>query len=219
MSWMRHNMTLVTHSMWSFWGWVEQSTLKCIDLCFFIIIIVIIIIFNGGNPPVTNPHHYHYCQNPTMVGFWLVGICRLATITISSTIKILTSLFGAFPVSSSAYSTFALAVAGVVAGNLWIFIFQKRFLTTNNLWTFIVSKEVSYEEVSAGLLLAYALLTDSLSTFLSSSSSRSSSSSSSSSSLFGSQSLFDTLTSIVLAAVERDEDWINKQILRGQANK
>ena len=75
MSWMRHNMTLVTHSMWSFWGWVEQSTLKCIDLCFFIIIIVIIIIFNGGNPPVTNPHHYHYCQNPTMVGFWLVGIC------------------------------------------------------------------------------------------------------------------------------------------------
>ena len=78
MSWMRHNMTLVTHSMWSFWGWVEQSTLKCIDLCFFIIIIVIIIIFNGGNPPVTNPHHYHYCQNPTMVGFWLVGICWLA---------------------------------------------------------------------------------------------------------------------------------------------
>merc|ERR1712223_2153432 len=73
------------------------------------------------------------------------------------------SLFGAFPVSSSAYSTFALAVAGVVAG----------------------------------LLLAYALLTDSLSTFLSSSSSRSSSfssrssssSSSSSSSLVGSQSL------------------------------
>merc|ERR1712014_84676 len=81
------------------------------------------------------------------------------------------SLFGAFPVSSSAYSTFALAVAGVVAG----------------------------------LLLAYALLTDSLSTFLSSSSSRSSSSSSTSS-LFGSQSLFDTLTSIVMAAVERDED-------------
>merc|ERR1712083_1157925 len=77
------------------------------------------------------------------------------------------SLFGAFPVSSSAYSTFALAVAGVVAG----------------------------------LLLAYALLTDSLSTFLSSSSSRSSSSSSPTSSLFGSQSLFDTLTSIVLAAV------------------
>ena len=75
MSWMRHNMTLVTQCMWSFWGWDEQSTLKCIDLCFFIIIIVIIIIFNGGNPPVTNPHHYHYCQNPTMVGFWLVGIC------------------------------------------------------------------------------------------------------------------------------------------------
>ena len=49
---------------------------------FFIIIIVIIIIFNGGNPPVTNPHHYHYCQNPTMVGFWLVGICRLAIIII-----------------------------------------------------------------------------------------------------------------------------------------
>ena len=82
MSWMRHNLTLVTHSMWSFWGWVEQSTLKCIDLCFFIIIIVIIIIFNGGNPPVTNPHHYHYCQNPTMVGFWLVGICRLAIVII-----------------------------------------------------------------------------------------------------------------------------------------
>ena len=82
MSWMRHNLTLVTHSMWSFWGWVEQSTLKCIDLCFFIIIIVIIIIFNGGNPPVTNPHHYHYCQNPTMVGFWLVGICRLAKMII-----------------------------------------------------------------------------------------------------------------------------------------
>ena len=91
MSWMRHNLTLVTHSMWSFWGWVEQSTLKCIDLCFFIIIIVIIIIFNGGNPPVTNPHHYHYCQNPTMVGFWLVGICRLAiVITIISTITITT---------------------------------------------------------------------------------------------------------------------------------
>ena len=85
MSWMRHNLTLVTQSMWSFWGWVEQSTLKCIDLCFFIIIIVIIIIFNGGNPPVTNPHHYHYCQNPIMVGFWLVGICW-GTITTSTTI-------------------------------------------------------------------------------------------------------------------------------------
>ena len=50
-----------------------ESTLKCIDIScsvFFIIIIVIIIIYiNGGNPPVTNPHHYHYCQNPTMVGF------------------------------------------------------------------------------------------------------------------------------------------------------
>merc|ERR1712037_771953 len=42
------------------------------------------------------------------------------------------SLFGAFPVTSSAYSTFALAVAGVVAG----------------------------------LLFAYALLTDSLSALL-----------------------------------------------------
>ena len=29
-----------------------------------------------------NPHHYHYCQNPTMVGFWLVGICRLASVNI-----------------------------------------------------------------------------------------------------------------------------------------
>ena len=61
-----------------------ESTLKCIDIScsvfFFIIIIVIIITFNGGNPPVTNPHHYHYCQNPTMVGFWLVGICRLAKV-------------------------------------------------------------------------------------------------------------------------------------------
>merc|ERR1712154_646132 len=77
------------------------------------------------------------------------------------------SLFGAFPVTSSAYSTFALAVAGVVAG----------------------------------LLFAYALLTDSLSALLSSS--RSSSPSSSS---FGSQNLFDILTSVVMSAVERDED-------------
>ena len=61
----------------SYFQW-WKSTLKSIDFSysvFFIIIIVIIIIFNGGNPPVTNPHHYHYCQNPTMVGFWLVGIC------------------------------------------------------------------------------------------------------------------------------------------------
>merc|ERR1711953_1029571 len=56
------------------------------------------------------------------------------------------SLFGAFPITS--YSTFALAVAGVVAG----------------------------------LLFAYALLTDSLSALLSSSASRSS---------------FDILTSVV----------------------
>merc|ERR1711936_598132 len=76
------------------------------------------------------------------------------------------SLFGAFPVTSSAYSTFALAVAGVVAG----------------------------------LLFAYALLTDSLSALLSSSRS----SSPSSSSFFGSQNLFDILTSVVLPALERD---------------
>ena len=101
MSWMRHNMTLVTHSMWSFWGWVEQSTLKCIDLCFFIIIIVIIIIFNGGNPPVTNPHHYHYCQNPTMVGFWLVGICRLAVIiTIIATTTVIITMIATTIVST-----------------------------------------------------------------------------------------------------------------------
>merc|ERR1712228_107212 len=66
------------------------------------------------------------------------------------------SLFGAFPItSSSSYSTFALAVAGVVAG----------------------------------LLFAYALLTDSLSALLSSSASRSS---------------FDILTSVVLPALQRD---------------
>merc|ERR1711990_1059260 len=67
------------------------------------------------------------------------------------------SLFGAFPITSSSYSTFALAVAGVVAG----------------------------------LLFAYALLTDSLSALLSSSASRSS---------------FDILTSVVLPALQRDED-------------
>merc|ERR1712228_472676 len=65
------------------------------------------------------------------------------------------SLFGAFPITSSSYSTFALAVAGVVAG----------------------------------LLFAYALLTDSLSALLSSSASRSS---------------FDILTSVVLPALQRD---------------
>merc|ERR1712228_531188 len=66
------------------------------------------------------------------------------------------SLFGAFPItSSSSYSTFALAVAGV----------------------------------GAGLLFAYALLTDSLSALLSSSASRSS---------------FDILTSVVLPALQRD---------------
>ena len=30
----------------------------------------------------TIPNYYHYCQNPTMVGFWLVGICWLANINI-----------------------------------------------------------------------------------------------------------------------------------------
>ena len=29
------------------------------------------------------PNFYHYCQNPTMVGFWLVGICRLALFIIN----------------------------------------------------------------------------------------------------------------------------------------
>ena len=33
------------------------------------------------------PNCYHYCQNPTMVGFWLVGICWLA-IVITTTIII-----------------------------------------------------------------------------------------------------------------------------------
>merc|ERR1712083_827343 len=77
------------------------------------------------------------------------------------------SLFGAFPITSSSYSTFALAVAGVIAG----------------------------------LLFAYALLTDSISALISSSRS-----SSSTSPFSRSQNLFDILTSVVLPAVERDED-------------
>ena len=53
---------------------------------------------------VTIINCYHYCQNPTMVGFWLVGICWSAIIfiinTIINTIIILMILTGGASVDS-----------------------------------------------------------------------------------------------------------------------
>ena len=51
MSWTRHNLTLVTYN--------------CILYKYSMV----------GIRRWQIPICYHYCQNPTMVGFWLVGIC------------------------------------------------------------------------------------------------------------------------------------------------
>ena len=91
------------------------------------------------------------------------------------------------------------------------YILWSRILTQDDDGVVIVSYKVQDDDfgggdvfICQGLLFAYALLTDSLSALISSSSSRSSSSSSPFS---RSQNLFDILTSVVLPAVERDEDW------------
>ena len=68
----KYHQVTVTHSMWSFWGWAEQF--DCSDSSLHHVYKYSMV----GIRRWQNPNCYHYCQNPTMVGFWLVGICWLA---------------------------------------------------------------------------------------------------------------------------------------------
>ena len=65
----KYHQVTVTHSMWSFWGWAEQF--DCSDSSLYHVYKYSMV----GIRRWQNPNCYHYCQNPTMVGFWLVGIC------------------------------------------------------------------------------------------------------------------------------------------------
>ena len=72
----KYHQVTVTHSMWSFWGWAEQF--DCSDSSLYHVYKYSMV----GIRRWQNPNCYHYCQNPTMVGFWLVGICWLAVVMV-----------------------------------------------------------------------------------------------------------------------------------------
>ena len=65
----KYHQVTVIHSMWSFWGWAEQF--DCSDSSLFHVYKYSMV----GIRRWQNPNCYHYCQNPTMVGFWLVWVC------------------------------------------------------------------------------------------------------------------------------------------------